>query len=205
MNVLVTGAYGFIGSAVTARLLAEGHAVTGIGRDVRRARIAFPDVRWVSLDIARAVRSEDWLPHLAGIDAVVNCAGALQDGGADDVRGVHLDGPRALFAACARAGVPRVVQVSAIGVESDTPFAQTKREADDVLMQSNLEWIVLRPSIVVGRNVYGGTALIRALASLPILPIGPRDALLQPVQVSDLARTVAHFPICRSRLDWWKN
>lgn len=193
MRVLITGAYGFIGSAVTARLLADGHEVIGTGRDTRRAARAFPRARWVSLDLAKAVRAEDWLPHLKGIDAVVNCAGVLQDSGTDDVRRVHVEGPRALFDACERAGVRRIIQVSAIGVEGDTDFARTKREADEALMQSGLDWIVLRPSIVVGRNVYGGTALIRSLASLPLLPMGPRDALLQPVQVSDLAKAIEFF------------
>jgi len=193
MKILVTGAYGFIGSAVTARLVSEGHEVIGVGRDIARAAQALPQVRWISLDISKAKRAEDWLPLLGGVEAVVNCAGVLQDGANDDVKGVHLDGTLALFKACETAGVRRVVHISAIGVEVDTAFARTKREADDTLMKSNLDWIVLRPSIVVGRNVYGGTALIRALACLPVLPRGPRDALLQPVQVTDVADAVLFF------------
>jgi uncharacterized protein YbjT (DUF2867 family) len=193
MRVLVTGAYGFIGSAVTARLLADGHEVIGMGRDVSRAAQRLPDVRWIALDIAKTTAAEDWLPHLSGVEAVVNCAGVLQDNASDDVKGVHVDGMLALFEACLRADVKRFTHISAIGVEADTAFARTKRQADEALMKTNLGWIVLRPSIVVGRNVYGGTALIRALASLPILPMGPRDALVQPVQVSDLAGVVSYF------------
>lgn len=193
MRILVTGGYGFIGSAVTARLVAAQHEVVGLGRNPARAAARLPAVRWISLDIAKAKRTEDWLPHIAGMDAVVSCAGVLQDGAGDDVRAVHVDGTLALFEACKRAGVRRVVHISAIGVETDTPFAKTKREADEALMKSGLDWIVLRPSIVVGRNVYGGTALIRALASLPLLPLGPRDPILQPVQVGELAEAVAYF------------
>lgn len=193
MRVLVTGAYGFIGSAVTARLVADGHEVTGVGRDIARAASALPQVRWIRLDIAKAKTPEAWTPLLEGIDAVVNCAGALQDNPGDNVHAVHVDGTLALFHACEQAGVRRVVHVSAIGVEADTQFARTKREADDALMKSDLDWIVLRPSIVAGRNVYGGTALIRALAALPVLPLGSRDALLQPVQVTDLAEAIAHL------------
>jgi uncharacterized protein YbjT (DUF2867 family) len=193
MRVLVTGAYGFIGSAVTARLLADGHEIVGVGRNIARSARQIPAARWISIDIAKAKRAEDWLPHLAGIDAVVNCAGVLQDNAGDDVKGVHIDGTLALFKACEQAGAKRVIHISAIGVEADTPFARTKREADETLMKSSLDWIVLRPSIVAGRNVYGGTALIRALASLPILPLGPRDAILQPVQATDLATLVAFF------------
>jgi nucleoside-diphosphate-sugar epimerase len=52
MHVVVTGAYGFIGSAVVARLLADGHAVIGVGRRPAAAR-RVPEARWISLDIAR--------------------------------------------------------------------------------------------------------------------------------------------------------
>src|SRR5438477_306978 len=62
----------------------------------------------IVLDIAKATSPADWLPHLAGIDAVVNCAGVLQDSPRDFTAGVHADGAAALFAACEQAGARRV-------------------------------------------------------------------------------------------------
>jgi uncharacterized protein YbjT (DUF2867 family) len=92
--------------------------------------------RCVALDIAKATSPADWLPHLAGIDAVVNCAGVLQNSPRDSTAGVHTDGAAALFAACEQAGVRRVVQVSAIGVDrgAATAFARTKLAGDEALM-----------------------------------------------------------------------
>jgi uncharacterized protein YbjT (DUF2867 family) len=196
MRVLVTGAYGFIGSAVTARLLADGHEVVGLGRNVAQASRQQPDVRWISLDIAKASNSKDWLPHLSGIQAVVNCAGALQDGGSDDIRAVHVDGTVALFEACEKAGVRRVIHVSAIGIDRQTPtkFSATKLAADRDLQKRNLEWVILRPSVVYGRNAYGGSALIRAAAALPgFVPVFPDTADLQLVHLDDVAETAAFF------------
>src|SRR5262244_3173351 len=113
MRVLVTGAYGLIGSAIVAR---------------RR----FPYARWVEVDFARINSAESWLPLLAGVEAVVNCVGVLQDSPRDDVARVHVDGTVALFDACVRAGIRRVVHVSAIGADAagPTPFARTKARAD---------------------------------------------------------------------------
>ncbi|ODT85421.1 SDR family oxidoreductase [Phenylobacterium sp. SCN 70-31] len=193
MRVLLTGAAGFIGSAVAARLRADGHQVVGVTRRPGAAAWRAPASDWIALDIGRAVRPDDWRPHLEGVDAVVNCAGVLQDGGADSTMAVHRQGPAALFAACEAAGVRRVIQISALGAAPDaaTAFQRTKGQGDADLMARNLDWIVLRPSVVVGRAAYGGSALFRALAALPVRPRVAGAGLLQIVQLDDLAQTVA--------------
>ena len=193
MRVLLTGATGLIGRAVLAGVSGEGHAVVA---KARSAGARLPEAAGcIVLDIAQATSPADWLPHLAGIDAVVNCAGVLQDSPRDFTAGVHADGAAALFAACEQAGARRVVQVSAIGVDrgAATVFARTKLAGDRVLMARNLEWVVLRPSVVVGRQAYGGSALFRGLAALPIVPRMAGTGPLQVVQLDDLVRTVLFF------------
>ena len=195
LTILLTGATGLIGSAVAARLAQNGHEVVGVARslgtDTRRVAAA----RWVALDLRAIGGPEDWLPHLAGIDAVVNCAGALQDGGRDSVAAVHRDAPAALWSACEQAGVRRVIQLSAIGVDRGgvTGFSRTKSEGDAALEASGLDWAILRPSVVVGRQAYGGSALFRGLAALPVLPRTPEAGPLDIVQLDDVAETVARM------------
>src|SRR3954454_24900009 len=193
MRVLLTGATGLIGSAVLARLRADGHETVAVARgSVGHLPLAS---RCATMDIARATRPGDWLPHLAGVDAVVNCAGVLQDSPRDSTAGVHIHGMAALLAACEQAGVRRVVHLSAIGVDRDAPtaFSRTKFEADKALMARNLDWVILRPSVVVGRAAYGGSALFRGLAALPVLPVVADAGPLQVVQLDDLTRTVLFF------------
>jgi uncharacterized protein YbjT (DUF2867 family) len=192
-HILVTGATGLIGSAVVARLAGEGHELTAVVRAQDRAARRLPVRRTVTVDIAHAGRIEGWLPLLRGIDAVVNCAGVLQDSPRDSTAGVHVNGIDALFAACERAGVRRVIHLSAIGVDRETPtsFSRTKLQGDQALMARDLDWIILRPSVVVGRPAYGGSALFRGLAALPILPVMPETGPLQIVQLDDVTQTVA--------------
>ena len=98
MRVLLTGATGLIGRAVLAGLAGEGHEVVAVARGAGASRLLPQAARCIALDIAKATEPADWLPHLAGIDAVVNCAGVLQDGPRDSTAGVHT--PRACRAVC---------------------------------------------------------------------------------------------------------
>ena len=113
----------------------------------------------------RATRPEDWLACLAGIDAVVNCAGVLQDCRRDSTRGVHADGS----ARCSRpanapaSGGSSTCRRSASTARRRPRFRATKREGDEALMRRDLDWVILRPSVVLGPAAYGGSALFRGL------------------------------------------
>ena len=190
-NVLVIGATGLIGSAIAVRLNREGHSVEGLARGGRQS-VAIP-VR--SFDVAKATTPADWVEVLSGMDVVVNCAGALQDGPSDNVSAVHFEGPSALFKACETAGVKRVIHFSAIGVERAQPsdFSRTKYQADDVLRSSVLDWVILRPSVVIGHAAYGASAMFRGLAALPVLPVMPDTGKLQVVALDDVVETVVRL------------
>ena len=108
MRCLVTGAYGFIGSAVVAALRRDGVSVVGAGRDLELARRIHPDIEWIACDFNTDVAVAQWLPRLRGIDAVVNCVGILQGSLRDDADRIHADATIALFQACAAAGVKRL-------------------------------------------------------------------------------------------------
>ncbi|WP_037380122.1 SDR family oxidoreductase [Sinorhizobium americanum] len=189
MRVLVIGASGLIGAAVCAKLLERGLTVV---RVVRPGSSPPKTDETVEIDLARAIRPKDWLPHLSNMAAVVNCAGTLQDGPGEDTSGVHVRGPSALFQACEQAGVRRVIHFSAMGVEKQqpSPFSRTKLEGDKALMARDLDWVILRPSVVLGPGAFGASALIRGLAALPVRPIMPNTGLLQVVRLEDVARTV---------------
>src|SRR5437764_86128 len=108
MKVVLIGASGLIGSAIAARLSAGQHEIIGIARHPNAADRSI--ARWVSLDISHA-NASDWAAILAGADAVVNCAGILQDGPDGSTEGVHASGPAVLFRACASSRVRRVIHL----------------------------------------------------------------------------------------------
>lgn len=188
------GAYGFIGQAVTRQLLKLGHRVTGLGRSSRTGKRLLPTIAWVERDLARMDRAELWSPLLHGIDVVINAAGALQDSARDDLRATQDRAVQALISACESSTPQRYVQISAVGADpaASTRFLRTKGRADQCLQQSSLDWIILRPGLVIGADAYGSTALLRALAAMPgVQPLLLGSARVQCVSLTELASIVA--------------
>jgi uncharacterized protein YbjT (DUF2867 family) len=191
VRILVIGATGLIGSAVCARLAADGEEVVAVNRNPPTSGLG--NVRHVALDIAKAA-PKDFSAVLADIDAVVNCAGTLQDSPGDSTKGVHHRGVGALIAACRNQGVRRLVHLSAMGVDRETTsFSATKHAGEALIVASGLDWVILRPSVVVGRAAYGGTALMRGLAALPVQPVMADTGLLQLVWLDDVVQTIVFF------------
>ncbi|MEP9402764.1 SDR family oxidoreductase [Sphingomonas sp. VNH70] len=194
MRVLIVGASGFIGRHLAARLVAEGACVTATGRASVRLRRRLPGAVAIRCDLATD-GLEDWRERLAGVDAVVNCAGLF-----GDHRGyarVHAGGAIALFDACRAAGVGRVLQISALGAAADAASAyhRSKAAADDHLagMGDAIGWAIVRPSLVIG---HGGqsSALFTTLAALPVTPgLGRADGLVQPIHVDDLVEILVRL------------
>lgn len=193
LRVLVLGAYGFLGSAACARLAASGHDVIAAGRNLKLGRKQYPQYKWRKADFDELLQPESWTEILSGVDAVVNCVGVLQDSIRDNTQNAHVTAVGALVKACEAAGIKRLVHISAVGAEegAKTAYAHTKLEGARLIEDSNLDWIILEPSLVVGRNAYGGTRLIRMLAGMPgLIPMALADTKFQPVHVSDFARAV---------------
>lgn len=195
-RVLVLGANGFIGSRLAAALSAAGWQVRAGARNPDRSARRAPHYEWVKADFHNLTSSQGWAPLLDGVDVVVNCVGVLQDGGKDSNRIAHIDGPRALIAACEAAGPKRLIHVSAVGADADagTLYASSKAETEAMVAASKLDWVILRPSLVVDRAAFGGTGFIRALSAMPLaIPVVGGDQTFKPVAMADLADAVVRL------------
>lgn len=193
MRVLVLGGYGFIGLAIAQRLHAAGHAVIGLGRSIETGRRLFPTIRWISVDIAAMQTPEHWQPYLEKIDVVINAAGALQDSPRENLARVHGTSIIALVKACEGSKDLRFIQISAPGATTTatTEFMRSKARADAAIKKSTIDWVILRPGLVIGPNAYGGSALIRLLAAFPVvLLIAFPNQRIQTVALSDVTRIV---------------
>jgi uncharacterized protein YbjT (DUF2867 family) len=181
LSVLVLGADGFLGSALSARLAAAGCKVTRGGRR-RSASAGIIAIDYVADDSVQV-----WYTRLAGMEVVINAVGIFAESGRQTFGAIHTAAPQALFAACVQARVRHVIQVSALGAETGTTeYFRSKRRADEYLMRLPLRWTIAMPSLIYGEEGRS-SRLLRLLASFPLVPLpGKGQQLVQPIHVDDL-------------------
>lgn len=191
MNILLTGANGFIGRHLLIELECD-HDVIACCRRPEQLYYKAATTRTIAIDFANMTETTDWLPYLQRLDVVINCVGIIGESQGQRFATLHTKAPIALFQAAAQAGVGKIVQISALGADPDaiTPYHLSKKAADDALRRLELDWFVLQPSLVYGDGARS-MPLLQAFAALPLLAVidGGRQQL-QPVHIDDVIATV---------------
>ena len=190
----VFGGSGFIGRYVVKRLAAAGHVVRVAGRDTERAKDLMVAGRvgqvvplYVSLGnqatVDRAVQ---------GADIVVNLVGILAERHPGDFQRLQSEGAGRIAQAAAAAGVRRMVQISAIGADSNSPsvYAQTKAGGEAAVHAAMPGATILRPSLVFGAEDAFFNRLGAMAMMLPVMPVICGASKFQPVYVGDVADAV---------------
>jgi uncharacterized protein YbjT (DUF2867 family) len=199
-RVLILGGTGFVGRSVCEHMaadtaLAEARLVVPTRRRERAKHLfTLPTVDVIQADVNQDAALES---VLQGVDAVVNLIAILHGSQADFQR-VHVDFPRRLAQGCAKAGVHRLVHVSALGVPDDpsqapSNYLKSKSEGERLLRaqtSSGLNLTVLRPSVIFGANDQFLNLFAHLQSVAPVMPLAGSDARFQPVWVEDVATAI---------------
>ncbi len=193
-NILVLGGSGFVGRSLCERLVersggAGGRIVVPSRRPARAKHIQLlPTVQVVPADV---FDERQLVQLVSGCDAVVNLVAILHGSEAEFQR-AHVELPRKLAAACATAGVRRLVHVSALGASASAPsrYQRSKAAGEAVLTAAGLDLTLLRPSVIFGEHD-SFLNLFAALQSVfPVMPLAGAQARFQPVWVEDVAAAI---------------
>lgn len=192
-KVTVFGGSGFIGRNIVRELAQQGARVTVGCRDVEGAKHlkvqgVVGQVTPVHVDVTKG---HGIAAALEGADMAINLCGILFESGRNRFDAVQGTAPGLIATEAAKAGVKRLVHVSAIGADADSKsrYASSKAVGEQAVKNAFPSATILRPSIVFGPdddffNRFG--AMAEAASFLPL--IGGGQTRFQPVYVDDVAR-----------------
>jgi len=196
-KIFMTGATGVVGRALLSRLAGDKRSagknmpqVLVLSRNVSAA--SEPAVKFVT---ARLGEPENWRHTLQGCTEVVHMAAQTGKARPAQFERVNVDGTRNVLEAARAAGVKRVLFVSSIAATypelTHYPYGRSKRDAEQLVRESGLEWAIVRPTIVLSRRAAIWHSLYGA-AGLPLTPVfGGGRARIQPIHADDLAECMA--------------
>ncbi len=167
MEVLVAGGHGQVALRLLELLAGRGPRGRGLIRNPDHA----PDLEAVGADpVLCDLESDDPRPHLGSAQAIVFAAGAGPGSGPERKKTVDLGAAVKLIEAAQELGVARYVMVSSMGAADPSsggdamrPYLQAKKDADDALMASGLDWTIVRPGRLTDAPGTGTVDAARAL------------------------------------------
>lgn len=176
MKVTVVGAHGKVAMHLHPILRKKGHDVRGIIRNPDQS----DDLRELGVEpVVCDVEKEDDISEAVGeADAVIFAAGAGPGSGAERKFTVDRDGAVKLIEAAKKNGIDRYVMISAMGLDEPRgnevfqAYQQAKKEADEALKESGLDYTIIKPGRLTNEN---GTGQVALLPNLPRAEIPRQD------------------------------
>ncbi len=197
-RVLVLGGSGFVGRQVCEQLARLGwHITVPTRRAVNAARVqSLPGLTVIEANVHQEADLARLIP---GHDAVVNLVAVLH-GSEERFESVHVDLPGKIASAMKKAGVQRLVHISALGADPQGPsmYQRSKARGETVLHNAGLQLTILRPSVIFGAEDKFLNLFADLQAVAPFMPLAGSGTRFAPVWVGDVARAVV---VCLQKLD----
>jgi uncharacterized protein YbjT (DUF2867 family) len=202
--ITVFGGAGFLGRHIIRRLARDGWIIRVAGRSRKRAMFlqTYGEAGQIVPVVADVTRAQSVQPAVVDADAVVNLVGILSPRGRNTFDAVHAQGAANVAAAARDAGAERLIQLSAIGADPESPsaYARTKAAGEQAAKSAFPDVTILRPSVVFGPEDDFFNRFASMARMLPVLPVF--ESKVQPVYVGDVADAaikVLAEPLTRSK------
>ena len=193
MKIMMLGGSGFVGSHLTRRLSRDGHSVSVATRHPTGAKhlAIVPRVRIRHFDPYDIDRLTD---ELSGHDTLINLIGILNEAGRNGAGfyKAHIELVEKAIRACERAGVRRIIQMSALNAgQGESFYLRTRGGGEQRVRDSDLDWTIFRPSTIFGPDDSFLNRFAGLLRISPVLPLARAQARFAPVYVGDVVEAFA--------------
>ena len=181
MEVLLLGATGLLGRALTAELTQRGHHVRAASRRQRPA--GEQQVRWIRVDLKTG---DEVAQAVDGVDVVIDAANVrtLRRSALD---AVLVEGTARVLEACHRHGDIHYVGISIVGIEQ-VPYRyyRAKLRQEELIHRALVPW-----SLVRATQFHQLVDQLLSTAARPPVMVLPTTIKVQPIDVTDVARVLA--------------
>jgi uncharacterized protein YbjT (DUF2867 family) len=191
LQILVTGASGYVGAALAPRLQRDGHAVRGFARSEERVKAA--GAVFDELVIGDASTGAGLDRALDGVDVAYYLIHSME-GPAADFAGAELRQAERFAVAAANAGVRRIAYLGGIAPPDGaiSRHLASRLAVETALLEAAPESVALRASIVIGARSRSFRFLVRLLERLPVLALPAwRVHRTQPIDGRDVLEFLA--------------
>lgn len=189
-RILITGGTGFVGSAIQSAL--AGRPLRLLVRNpAKHAHQATDLVEVVEGDVTDA---ESLRRTMDDCEAVIHLVAIIDERGGATFDKVIRQGSVNVIDEAQRAGVTRLLHMSALGAIHDPKFAyfEAKWQAEQAVQRSPLAWTIFRPSIIFGPGDGFITVLANLVSAAPLVPVvGSGESTFQPIRVNEVAAAYA--------------
>ncbi len=193
--ILITGATGYIGRHLVSRLAAQGERPRCLVRNTQRVATILPadKVEFVQGDITQPASLG---VAMQGVDTVVHAAFLTADrkqSAGNHYQETNVQGTANVIKAAKDAGVKRIIEMSGLGTKPDKPgsYMQGRYLAEKLLKESGLDWAIIQPSVLFGKDAPFIKGLSDLIRTAPVVPlIGGGNIMFQPIYVEDVVTVV---------------
>jgi uncharacterized protein YbjT (DUF2867 family) len=193
--ILITGATGYIGRHLVARLVAQGERPRCLVREMNRAKRILPTDK-VELVQGATTSPASLDAAVQGVDTIVHAAFLTADrkqSTGNEYEKTNVQGTANLIQAAKKAGVKRIIEIGGLGTRPDKPgsYMQGRYLAEKMLKESGLDWTIIQPSVLFGKNAPFIKGLVDLIRTSPVVPlIGGGKIMFQPIYVEDVVTVI---------------
>lgn len=196
-SIYILGGSGFVGSHLCAHLTGLGHKIKLLTRSIHKCRHlkVLPSLSIVPVEdySAHSIAS-----HLSDCTALINLIGILNEKGrkGKEFHQIHVGITQAALQACELAGVPRLLQMSALNADPFGPsfYLQSKGKAENYLRtfsQGKVHVTIFKPSVIFGENDSFLNRFAQLLKFMPLVfPLACAQARFAPVYIGDVVEQI---------------